>query len=301
MNHVVWITGAAGFTGRHLTAFLHSLPDRPRLIGLDVRAATVPQLDALRVIDLADTAAVRALAAEHPPTVVIHLAGLLPPAGEAEMWRANVGATASLLHALHAARTPIARFVSIGSAAEYSRDAASPLREDAPCAGASGYGVTKVAQTLLCQHLGSAFDIPVATARPFNLIGPGLPDRFVAASLLRQFVTAGDEPVRVGNTHTARDFVDVRDVVRAYWLLATIPGATGVFNVCSGTPTSVERLVQLLREVSRRSTRVETDPTRVRPDDPVKVYGDPARLHDATGWRPEISLERSLRDMLEYA
>jgi GDP-4-dehydro-6-deoxy-D-mannose reductase len=299
MTEVLWITGVSGFTGRHLTAFLHSLPDRPRLIGLDVQAAAMPQLEALHVVDLADSAAVRSLALARPPHRVIHLAGLMPPAAPADLWRANVGGTAGLLHGLHDAGVPLARFVSIGSAAEYSRDAPSPLAEDAPCAGASVYGTTKVAQSLLCRHLGAEFAVPTAIARPFNLIGPGLPDRLVAGSLLRQFVDAGAGAIRVGNTHTARDFVDVRDVVRAYWLLATVDGATGTFNVCSGRPTSIEHLVHVLREITGSATRIETDPDRVRPDDPVQVYGDPSRLRDVTGWRPEIPLERSLRDMLE--
>ena len=298
MTEVVWITGAAGFTGRHLIAFLHALPDPPRLIGLDVRPATLPALEALHVVDLADAAAVRALAAQQPPRVVIHLAGLLPPAAEPEMWRANVGGTAGLLHGLHAAGVRLERFVSVGSAAEYSRDAASPLSEDAPCAGASVYGITKVAQTLLSRHLGAAFGYPVAVARPFNLIGPGLPERFVAGSLLRQFADAESGTVRVGNTHTARDFVDVRDVVRAFWLLGTHREATGVFNVCSGRATSVAELLQLLGRITQRPARADVDPARVRTDDPVAVYGNPARLHDTTGWQPLIPLERSLRDML---
>ena len=301
MNEAVWITGAAGFTGRHLIAFLHALPDRPTLIGLDVQSTTVPGLDALHTLDLGDSSAVRTLACQRPPAVVIHLAGLLPPAGDADMWRVNVGGTAALLHGLHDAGVRTTRIVGVGSAAEYSRDASSPLREDAPCAGASPYGITKVAQTQMCRHLGDAFGFSVAVARPFNLIGPGLPARFVAGALVRQFTDSADGVVRVGNTHTARDFIDVRDAVRAYWMLAAEEGASGVFNVCSGTPTSVADLLQLLGTVTGRAGRAEIDPARVRADDPVAVYGDPGRLREATGWRPLIPLEQSLRDMLPRA
>jgi GDP-4-dehydro-6-deoxy-D-mannose reductase len=301
MKEALWITGACGFTGRHLAAVLSTIPDRPRLVGLDVRTAALPHLDALHAIDIGDSAAVCALALSDPPSRVIHLAGLMPPALEGEMWRANVAGTAALLHGLHAARIEVRRVVGIGSAAEYSRGAPNPLHEDAPCAGASPYGVTKLAQTLLSRHLGTQFGFPVVVARPFNLIGPGLSGHLVAGSLVRQFLAAGPGAVRVGNTHTARDFVDVRDAVRAYWLLATHEGAGGVFNVCSGTPTTIDRLMQVLRDVSGRDTRVETDPERVRPDDPIEVYGSPARLRDLTGWQPEIPLERSLRDMLQPA
>ena len=301
MSVVVWITGAAGFTGRHLTAFLRTLPDRPRIVGLDVQPIASPDVDAAHAIDLADTAAVRRLGRMEPPAIVIHLAGLLPPAADGEMWRVNVGGTANLLHALHAAEAPVARFVGIGSAAEYSREVHSPVDENAPCAGASIYGMTKLAQTLLSQHLGTTFGIEVAIARPFNLIGPGLPARFVAGSLLRQFLDAADGIVRVGNTHTARDFVDVRDVVRAFWLLAATPNVSGVFNVCSGIPTTIEQLLRLLGDITRRSITITVDPERVRPDDPLEVYGNPARLRGATGWQPAISLEQSLHDMMVHA
>jgi GDP-4-dehydro-6-deoxy-D-mannose reductase len=154
---------------------------------------------------------------------------------------------------------------------------------------------------LIARHLGSLFGFAVDVARPFNLIGPGLPDHLVAGSLVRQFVEAGSGPVRVGNTHTARDFVDVRDAVRAYWQLAAREGEGGIFNVCSGTPTTIGSLMQLLQQVAGRETRVETDPGRVRGDDPVEVFGAPEKLHAATGWKPAIPLARSLRDMLEPA
>jgi GDP-4-dehydro-6-deoxy-D-mannose reductase len=301
MSESVWITGASGFTGRHLAAFLASLPERPHVVGLDIRPASVPHLDAAYTIDLDDADAVSALARRDPPSRVIHLAGLMPPAPDGDLWRANAGGTSSLLHGLRTAGAPIQRFVGIGSAAEYSRGVASPIGENDPCAGASPYGVTKLAQTLLSLHLGRQFAFPVVVARPFNLIGPGLPSQLVGGALVKQFVETGSEPVRVGNTHTARDFVDVRDAVRAYWLLAAGDGIEGIFNVCSGVPTTIGRLMSLLCEVSGRAVRVETDPARVRPDDPLAVYGNPARLRNATGWQPEITIEASLRDMLSRA
>jgi GDP-4-dehydro-6-deoxy-D-mannose reductase len=302
MNDVLWITGASGFSGRHLAAFVRSLPDAPRIVGLDVRPSGLAHVDALHVVDLANADAVRHVATEAPPRWVIHLAGLMPPASEPDMWRANVGGTAGLLTGLRRAGGHMPRIVSIGSAAEYSPEACSPLREDSPASAASAYGSTKLAQSLFCLHVAGQFGFGAVIPRPFNLIGPGLPSQLVAASLVSQFVQAGREgTIRTGNTHTARDFVDVRDAVRAYWLLAVTEEAAGIFNVCSGTATKIADLLRLLAEVSGYSPRIETDPARVRSSDPVSVFGDPSRLRDTTGWRAEIPLEMSLRDMLVSA
>jgi nucleoside-diphosphate-sugar epimerase len=269
MSETIWITGACGFTGGHLAAFLRQLPDPPRLVGLDVRRGGESPVHELHAIDLADPAAVQAIASRTPPRRVIHLAGLMPPASDGEMWHANVGGTAGLVEGLHRAGiTP--RIVSVGSAAEYAPGAPSPLREDAPATGASSYGRTKLAQSLMCLHMARQFGFEAVVARPFNLIGPGL----------------------------SRDFVDVRDAVRAYWLLAAKDGLHGVYNVCSGHATSVGRLVQLLLQLTGRPRRVDVDAGRVRPSDPLEVYGDATRLRDATGWHAEIPVEQSLSDML---
>lgn len=298
MSETIWITGACGFTGGHLAAFLRQLPDPPRLVGLDVRRHVESHVDELHAVDLADPAAVQAIASQTPPRRVIHLAGLMPPASEREMWHANVGGTAGLLEGLHRAGvTP--RIVSVGSAAEYAAGTASPLREDAPATGASAYGRTKLAQSVLCLHLAREFGFEAVVARPFNLIGPGLSSCLVAGALVAQVAAAdAGSPISVGNLHTARDFVDVRDAVRAYWLLATTDHTHGVFNVCSGHATSVGELVQLLVQLTGRPRRVEVDAARVRASDPLEVYGDAARLREATGWHATISVEQSLRDML---
>jgi nucleoside-diphosphate-sugar epimerase len=298
MSETIWITGACGFTGGHLAAFLRQMPDPPRLVGLDVRRGGESPVHELHAIDLADPAAVQAIASRTPPRRVIHLAGLRPPASDREMWHANVGGTAGLLEGLHRAGvTP--RVLSIGSAAEYTPGEASPLREDAPATGASSYGRTKLAQSLMCLHLARQFGFEAVVARPFNLIGPGLSSCLVAGALVMQFA-GGDtnSPVSVGNLHTSRDFVDVRDAVRAYWLLAATDGLHGVYNVCSGRATSVGKLVQLLVELTGRPRRVDVDAARVRASDPLEVYGDATRLRDATGWHAEISVEQSLSDML---
>jgi GDP-4-dehydro-6-deoxy-D-mannose reductase len=299
MTGVLWITGVSGFTGRHLVRFLRQSAASVRIIGVDIDVSAPTDLDAAHAIDLTDAEAVAALAGREPPDWVIHLAGLMPPAAESEMWRANVGGTVGLLLGLREGGRRL-RIVSVGSAAEYAPRAPSPLTETASCGGASSYGNTKLVQSLMCLWLGAECRVDVLVARTFNLIGPGLPPHLIAGSLVRQFLAAAEE-VHVGNVHTARDFIDVRDAVRAYWLLVQQGKSGGIYNVSSDNPVSVREMLDMLSRVSGHSPRIRIDPSRVRVNDPASVYGDSTRLREATRWVPTISLEQSLRDMLAQA
>jgi GDP-4-dehydro-6-deoxy-D-mannose reductase len=162
------------------------------------------------------------------------------------------------------------------------------------------YGNTKLAQSLTCLRLGAECHLDVLIARTFNLVGPGLPPRWLTGSLVHQFRAAAAE-VHIGNLHTARDFIDVRDAVRAYWLLVQQGKSGGIYNVSSDTPVSVREVLDMLSRVSGHSPRIRIDPSRVRANDPASVYGDSTRLREATQWVPTISLEQSLRDMLAQA
>jgi len=299
MTGVLWITGASGFTGRHLVRFLRQSGASVRIIGIDIDVSAAADLDAAHAIDLTNAEAVAALARRERPDWVIHLAGLMPPAAESEMWRVNVGGTVGLLLGLREGSRRL-RIVSIGSAAEYAPSAPSPLTETAPSGGASLYGNTKLAQSLTCLWLGAECHLEVLIARTFNLVGPGLPPRWITGSLVQQFLAAAEE-VHVGNLHTARDFIDVRDAVRAYWLLVQRGKSGRIYNVSSDIPVSVREMLDMLSRVSGHSPRIRIDPSRVRASDPVSVFGDSSRLREATRWVPTISLEQSLRDMLAQA
>jgi GDP-4-dehydro-6-deoxy-D-mannose reductase len=142
----------------------------------------------------------------------------------------------------------------------------------------------------------------VVRLRPFNHTGPGQTDDYVVGTLTRQVAEAeaagSDEAVvRTGNPDSARDFSDVRDVVRAYVAAAGLDG--GVYNVASGRAVSVRELIELVRVAARIPVRHEVDPARVRAHDVAEVRGSAERLRAATGWTPEIPLERTVADALE--
>jgi GDP-4-dehydro-6-deoxy-D-mannose reductase len=192
------------------------------------------------------------------------------------------------------------------SAEEYGRVAEEelPLREDHPLAPSSPYALSKVIQDYHALFCHRAYGMKVIRTRAFNMTGPGQDSRFVVSDFARQIaeVEAGRrEPVlRVGNLEARRDFCDVRDVVRAYWLLAKkgVPGE--VYNVCAGCDHSIREILDLLLSLSKVPIRVEVDPARLRKADIPVLRGDNTKLREAVGWAPPCSLEETLRAVLDW-
>jgi GDP-4-dehydro-6-deoxy-D-mannose reductase len=295
----IWITGAAGFSGRHLIRFLRGLPEPARLVGFDVRPEAPEGLDAYHQVDLGDSAKLSELAEAQSPDRVIHLAGLLPPAAEPDLWRVNVSGTLNLLHALAGAKNSGLRFVTVGSAAEYTNFSSKRVREDHSAGGNSPYGRTKWAQSTLARAFGEEMGMKVMVARTFNLVGPGTPLSLVPGALCAQF-TNGESEVKVGNLKPERDFIDIRDAVAAYWTICEKGTPGNIYNVCTGKTASIGTLVELFCECSPVSKRIQREEARARKNDLNRVCGDNRKLV-ALGCRPHISLKQSVRDMLECA
>jgi GDP-4-dehydro-6-deoxy-D-mannose reductase len=195
--------------------------------------------------------------------------------------------------------------VVVGSAEEYGPVAPDelPIREGAPLRPASPYAVSKVAQGALALLYGPAGGMRVVLTRTFHHTGPGRGEAFAESSFARQIaeIEAGLRPpvLKVGNLEAVRDFADVRDVVRAYWLLLERGEGGAAYNVCSGKGRRVRDLLDTLLAASRARVEVRVDPDRLRPADVPAQVGDPSRLRAATGWEPRIPIERSLLDLLE--
>lgn len=294
----VLVTGYAGFTGRHLVAFLRRQSPPPRVIGLDARRADDVGADEVYVGNVGDVAATRRLLAVVRPRAIIHLAGRMPPASDSELWLGNVGATFGLLEAVRD-EAPEARVLLVGSAAEYGPTPLEPVREDQPCHPNTVYGRSKLAQTLLGRQVHQAFHLPILSARPFNLFGPNMPPRTVIGEIGAQLVAPdSDRRIRLGNLDSARDFLDVRDAVAAYWALAQCGRPGEVYNVCTGRAVTVRELAERLIRLAGGRHEVQFEPGRLKSNDVDYSCGDGSKLTEHTGWRPRIDLDTSLRDTL---
>lgn len=300
----VLVTGAAGFVGPHLRAALdaagHETWTTDRSGGeLGPRH---------RRCELTDAGAVRALVEAVRPDGVFHLAGLSSVAYSLahpqDVLHANLVSTCNLLEALRQA-APRARLLVVGSAEQYGAvpAAAQPIAESQPFRPQSPYAVSKAAQEILALQYADTYGLEVVLTRSFNHSGPGQSDRFVLPSFARQLAQAerdgGPARLRVGNLEVRRDFLDVRDVVRAYVLLQERGEPAAAYNVCRGESYRLRDLLELLVARARVEVQVETDPERLRTTDLPELRGDPSRLRARTGWEPRLDVATMLGDVLD--
>jgi GDP-4-dehydro-6-deoxy-D-mannose reductase len=301
------ITGAAGFAGSHLIDLLAE-EDVPlaawhRPGGRAPRGAAAV---AWRAVDVLDRRAVELALRELHPSVIYHLAAAAHPG---RSWvhttgtlRANVLGTH---HVLEAARRldPAPALLLPGSAMIY-RPAAAAIREDDPLGPANPYGLSKLAQEMLGAEAAVHDRLRVFLARPFNHIGPRQDDSFSTSGFARQIAeieAGGREPVlHVGNLDACRDLTDVRDTVRAYRALVERGRPGRPYNICSGRAHSIRDILAALLRLARLPIEIRVDPARLRPADQALLLGDPARIRREAGWTPQIPLERTLRDLLDY-
>ncbi len=269
----------------------------------------LPDLPAeYRVVDLLDRPAVEEWVAAVRPHHVVHLAALSSPA---RSWQdpagtitTNIAAQVHLLEAIRG-QDQLERILVVTSGEVYGAAAPAhlPTSEDAPLLPRNPYAVSKVAQDASAWQYHAAWGLPIVRARPFNHIGPGQSDAFVAAAFARQVAEAeagqGPAVIRVGNLDAARDFSDVRDVVAAYRLLLDRGEPGAAYNIGSGVARPVRAVLDGLLALARVPLAVETDPARLQPSDVPVMQCDATRLRQATGWAPAWRFEDTLAAVLD--
>ncbi|MEO6469020.1 MAG: GDP-mannose 4,6-dehydratase [Acidimicrobiia bacterium] len=292
------VTGAGGFVGPYLVEHLREQGDVVTEMDL-LGPVEVDVTDADSVLSAIDAAA---------PEVVYHLAAL-SHVGESwsspgKSFRVNAEGSLHVLRACVELKVP--RVVMILSSEVYG-DAAPedlPLSETAPLRPVTPYGASKVAADFLALQAHLADNLDVVRVRPFGHTGPGQSDQFVVPALAARIARAehdGTDSIPVGSLTAVRDLSDVRDVVRAYRLLAERGVGGEVYNVCSGRGVSIQEIADILLAQATRPISLETDPTLVRAVDAPRMIGDNTHLRDATGWTPRFSLEQTLGDVLSAA
>ncbi|NLE43910.1 MAG: GDP-mannose 4,6-dehydratase [Chloroflexi bacterium] len=306
------ITGAGGFVGGYLCDYLlhHTdwiltgtvYPEQPQDRTTGSRLTHI-------YADLRDEGSVNALIEGVRPDAVFHLAAQSSVhesfSNPWDTFENNIRGELNLLEAIRRSGREV-RFLVIGSTEEYGvpKPDELPQTEESPLRPATPYAVSKVAQDYLGLQYHLAYGLPVIRVRPFNHTGPRQSPRFVVPAFARQIaaIEAGrQEPVmKVGNLKTARDFVDVRDIVRAYHLAVMMGEPGDVYNLARGKAIYISDLLDHLLSLVTVSIEVKTDPSLYRPADVPIVYGSAEKFRQQTGWVPEIPFERTLQDVLDY-
>ncbi len=289
------ITGANGFVGHHLSHHLEAEGDE-----VDCTDRSTDGLD------ITDAPSLLELFRRTRPEAVYHLAGASDVGGSwatpQATFRANAEGTLNVLWA--AREAGVERVLTVGSADVYGKVSADdlPIDEDLPMRPVSPYAASKAAADHVALQANLGFGQHVVRARPFNHLGPGQSDRFVAPALAGRVAAnerAGEAVVKVGNLSPRRDFTDVRDVVRAYRMMVEHGRPGEVYNVCSGRAIAVQELAEQLIGMATIEMELVPDPDLQRPVDIPVLLGDASRLRADTGWEPTIPLEVTLRDLLD--
>lgn len=305
----VLITGATGFVGNHLASHLYTIHPDATLYGtklFDTEKAN-RHITTTFQIDLKDYGRVRDMLAECQPDFIYHLAAqAFVPRSFEDPWETlenNIRSQLNLIQAcLELDIRP--RMLIISSAEIYGtvEPDQMPITVNTPMRPTNPYSVSKVTQDMLGLQFFLSHDMPIMRARAFNHIGPGQNPRFVApafATQIAEIEVNQQEPfIYVGNLEAQRDFTDVRDIVRAYQLIIEQGQPGQAYNIASGKAYSMQYLLDTLLSYSDISIEIRIDSTRFRPIDVPVVLGDYSQLHHDTGWKPTLSFEDTLKDVL---
>ena len=308
------ITGITGFVGSHLAELL--LAKGLEVHGIIRWRSKTENIDHIRKrlnlleADMRDLHSLIETVEEVRPDYIFHLASqsFVPMSWKApaDTLETNITGTVHLFEAVRKSGCQ-PRIQVAGSSEEYGlvHPDEVPIRETNPLRPLSPYGVSKVATDLLGFQYFKSYGLKIVTTRAFNHTGPRRGEVFVTSNFARQIAEIEKgmrEPViSVGNLNAQRDFTDVRDVVRAYWLSLQkcTPGET--YNICSEKTMRIQEVLDLLLSLSKKKDiEVRPDPARMRPSDVEILLGDCSKFKKATGWKPEILFKKTMGDLLDY-
>jgi len=301
----VLVTGASGFTGNALIRFLIQNED-VEIIGITrgTNPRPIPNTSIRWITaDLLDRDHLGEIVSSVLPDAVIHLAGL-NHGTPADLFTTNICGTQNILEAT-ARANPESRILVTSSSAVYGYQGTSPITEASPFMPRTEYGVAKAAMEVLARMHHRVRGCRVAILRPFNLVGPGQTGAFICGKIVRQIVEIEKgkrEVIELLETQSSRDFIDVRDLVRAYWALISHPSfsegcAGNVFNIGSGRSCAITGVITTLEKITGKTYQVRLPSVPQRISIPSQ-QSDNTRISSVTGWTPQISLEKTLRDMI---
>lgn len=304
----VLITGSEGFVGPHLWKELES--HGYEVYGTTLHAPETGLPKNVSVCDIGSEEQLTSLISDIKPDAIFHLAGWSNPGSSftnpQKTFEINVLGTINLLEAVKKTPDYHPRIIAIGSSAEFGivPQDKLPITENTTLMPNSPYAASKVSTWFVFQQYITSFKMDIVYATPFNHTGPGQLPGFLApdiASQIAQIEEGDKEPViQTGDLSPKRDMLDVRDVVRAYRLLLEKGELGERYLISSGRSIPVSEVVDTLISLSKIKITHQIDPNKMRPSDIPDQYGDSSKLNKLTGWHPEIPLDKTLSDLLDW-
>ena len=312
----VLVTGGTGFVGSHMVDFLLKEKKGLEIYGVVRWRSKTDNIEhveekgiKLSECDIRDAYSVKKVIDEIRPDRIFHLAAqsFVPTSwrAPAETLTTNLIGQLNIFEAIR--QVGINPFIQIACSSEeygYVKEDEVPIKETNPLRPLSPYGVSKVGQDLLGYQYFKSYGLNVVRTRGFNHTGPRRGEVFVCSDFAKQVAKiekGKQEPViRVGNLDAQRDFTDVRDMVRAYWLALEKGEAGESYNICSGKAYSIKEVLDIIVGFSKVDVKIERDPARMRPSDVQILLGDNSKFVKQTGWQPQIKFEDSMKDLLGY-
>lgn len=310
------ITGFSGFVGRHFLHYLYEKEEEMDIMGIDIQKPLFDfslYADRLKIqfveVNLLDGVKLKSVLNQFKPQYILHLASF---SSVAFSWRYpeesfvnNTNIFLNLTSALKELNLSC-RILSIGSSEEYGNVSVKdlPLKEEMRLQPISPYAVARVSQEMLSKVFVDSYHLDIVLTRSFNHIGPWQDERFVVPSFIRRILDikksgAAKGIIETGDTTIVRDFVDVRDVVNAYYMLLTNGTAGEIYNVCSGSQIALSDIIDQIAQIVGVKVTTRVNPDFVRPSDNRVIVGAHDKITKELGWKPQITREQTLRDMIE--
>ncbi len=313
----ILITGINGFVGTYLANHLSKIDNSSIIAGIDISTGSFfdkykgdKKNVKLFDIDLTDEKNVEQLIKDFLPDQIYHLAA---QASVSNSWKEpvntfknNVFGGINLLESIRKHNNRC-RFLSVCTAEEYGifENSSEPIREEARIYPTNPYAISKAALDFFSITYYLGYKIPVFVSRSFNHIGPGQSDDFVCSDFAKQIAQIEKKlrkpEIFVGNLEAYRDFLDVRDVVNAYYYIMNKGKPGEVYNICSGEKIRISDILKILISFSKeKKISVKIDSSKLRPVDNEIIYGDNGKIKKHTGWMPGYSIKEALKDTLYY-
>lgn len=316
MGKKILITGFSGFVSRHLLAYIQDNDNDVEVCGIDINppAFDFAAFSNIKVtyhtVNLLEISAVKEMLTAFQPEYIIHLASFSSVAYSwkqpIECFQNNTNIFLNIIAAVQELHLKC-RVLSVGSSEEYGNvsEADLPLSEDSNLFPCSPYAVARVAQEMLSHIYADSYGVDIIMTRSFNHIGPWQDTRFVIPGVISRILeirNAGKSrgTIETGDLSIIRDFVDVRDVVKAYYHLLLYGKSGEVYNICSGRGIQLSDIVNQIADMLGVEVDTVVNPDFVRLNDNHIIVGSYKKINADIGWEPMVPLETTLRDMIAY-